>query len=141
MQILDGKLVSRSVREQIKNVMEALSVKAVKTGFLVNADIVETVADALKDHRMVLIVDATVAAPGKHPDSNMLQAMKNSLLPLANMITANVAEAEYLLDCKLANTSDLIEAAKSLAAAYQCNVLLKTGFAADNNGRFSESQP
>ena len=70
---------AKLVREQIKSVMEALSVKSVKTGFLANADIVETVADEFKTHRMPLIVDTVFAAPGKRPDSDMLQAMKISI--------------------------------------------------------------
>ena len=120
------------VKSQLECVFSAIAVKAVKTGMLANAKIVETVAEVLKKHNLPLIVDPVMISTSGSAllDKDGCEAMKKLLLPMASLITPNIPEAEYLTGRKLKNEKDYAEAAMFLADTYKCNILLKTGHAA-----------
>ena len=133
-------MTPETVEAQFRTVISALAVKAVKTGMLANASIVKTVAGLLKKHRFPLVVDPVMISTSgtRLLDEDGLQAMKNELLPLANMITPNIPEAEWLTGSKLRNQADYIQAAMLLAQNYKCNVLLKTGHSADKGSKICD---
>ena len=124
------------VKAQLECVLSSIAVKAVKTGMLANGEIVKTVAEVLKKHKLPLIVDPVMISTSGTAllDEAGCEAMKSFLLPLANLITPNIPEAEYLVKSKLKNEKDYIDAAMLLADTYKCNVLLKTGHA-DNSSK------
>ena len=123
------------VKAQLESVFSAIKVKAVKTGMLANEKIVKTVAETLKKYKLPLIVDPVMFSNGKTAllDEAGCEAMKKLLLPLANLITPNIPEAEYLANRKLKNEKDYAEAAMFLAETYNCNVLLNTNYTAGAN--------
>lgn len=118
------------VIEQIETVWSAMPPKAVKTGMLYSAKIIEAVAEFFAKHRNVpLIVDpvmvATSGAVLLKPSA--IKAMKEKLLPLAELITPNLDEAELLSGMKLRNVRELRDGAASLEEQFGCDVLLKGG--------------
>ncbi len=127
------------VKKQLESVFEAIAVKAVKTGMLANAKIVETVAEFLKNHKLPLIVDPVMISTSGSAllDKEGCEAMKKVLLPMASLITPNIPEAEYLVNAKLKNEKDYADAAMQLANQYKCNILLKTGHGAAS-GKISD---
>ena len=127
------------VKKQLESVFEAIAVKAVKTGMLANAKIVETVAEFLKNHKLPLIVDPVMISTSGSAllDKEGCEAMKKVLLPMASLITPNIPEAEYLVNAKLKTEKDYADAAMQLANQYKCNILLKTGHGAAS-GKISD---
>jgi len=119
------------VQAQIESVLSALAVKAIKTGMLGNAPVVKAVSTALKKYKLPLIVDPVMisSSGSKLLDEAGLQAMIEDLLPLADLITPNLPEAEFLLGKKLADPTEYAVATQALAEKFQCNCLLKTGHA------------
>ena len=115
------------IKAQFQAVVDALSVKAVKTGMLVNADNVKAVAGLLKKHKLPLVVDpAMIAGNGENLlDNDGMVAVKTHLLPLADMIVLNTAEAKWLTGKNLRTQDDYVQAAILLAGEFKCNVLLK----------------
>ena len=116
---------------QIEAVLSDLAVGAVKTGMLANADIVEAVARILRAAPAPpLVVDPVMVATSGDvllaPDA--VEAVKRDLLPIAALVTPNLAEAAWLLGGKMAATeTEAAEQARSLLALGCKAVLVKGG--------------
>jgi hydroxymethylpyrimidine/phosphomethylpyrimidine kinase len=87
------------VAAQIDAVVSDLGADATKIGMLANAALVETVADAILRHRLAhVVLDPVLRATSGATllDDEALASLLTRLLPLAAVITPNVAEAERL---------------------------------------------
>jgi hydroxymethylpyrimidine/phosphomethylpyrimidine kinase len=125
-------LPSEMVRAQIDQVSYDVEIASVKTGMLATRDIVETVADALGGFRNLrLVVDPVMAAGG--PDGRTLLAadavsvLTTRLLPIATVVTPNVAEAEILSGIRVNSANAVREAAKRIAGFGVEAVVIKGG--------------
>ena len=104
------------IRDQIRVVLSDIGADAVKTGMLVNARTVESVAEALAAHKMPVVVDTVMIAKGgaELVDDSGVDAMKSLLFPLAALITPNAPEASRLTGLTVETTDDLVRAAEAL---------------------------
>ena len=86
------------VREQIEAVLTDIGADAAKTGMLFSATLINTVADALEDTNLKLVVDPVmVASSGARllrPDA--VGTLIGRLFPLATVVTPNLPEAQAL---------------------------------------------
>jgi hydroxymethylpyrimidine/phosphomethylpyrimidine kinase len=125
---IDG-LPPESVAAQIAAVFDKIAVKAVKTGMLFSAGIVEAVAAELKKHQVPLVVDPVMVAGSgaRLIEEAAVRVMREQLLPLADWITPNIPEAEILVGRKLSGVADYRAAAVECAKRWNCRCLLKTG--------------
>jgi len=118
------------IRQQIDAVASDFAIGAVKTGMLNNRETVEVVANALKQHSLrPLIVDPVIVATSGDtllaPDA--LQAMRDQLIPHADVLTPNLHEAARLLDQPVANDeAEMITQARSLLEL-GCNAVVIKG--------------
>jgi hydroxymethylpyrimidine/phosphomethylpyrimidine kinase len=122
------------VREQIDAVANDIGVQATKTGMLASAEIVEAVADAVRDHALTrLVVDPVFVS--KHRNTlladSAVGALKVRLIPLAEVITPNLFEAGALLGREVATIDEMRVAAKQLIELGPRSVLVKGGHLAD----------
>lgn len=122
------------VRQQIDAVADDLGVDAAKTGMLASADIVLAVADAVRDHAITkLVVDPVFVS--KHRNTllaeSALDALRQRLIPLAEVITPNLYEAGALLGHEIGTVADMRTAAKSLIELGPRSVLVKGGHLGD----------
>lgn len=118
------------VAAQIRSVAQDLPVAAVKTGMLVNAAIIEAVAETVLDCKLAhLVVDTVMIAKSGHrlllPEA--MAALKTKLLPLAFLITPNIPEAEALVDFSIRDQDAMREAARRLTQMGASHVLVKGG--------------
>jgi len=127
-------MTSEAVAKQIHAVGEDIGVDSLKTGMLFNAEIIETVAQSIKNfHWETVVVDPVMIAKGGA--SLLLQeaisALKKHLLPLAKVITPNIPEAEVLTGMTIQTAEDKQEAAKKLYESGVKNVMIKGGHDVD----------
>ncbi len=118
------------VAQQVDSMLNDIGADVVKTGWLVNARIVEAVAACLTSDRNVRIVvdPAVVAKDGSRLlDDVAVTALRQHLLPLTTVVTPNVAEAEVLTSRKLTDWSDVREAAAEIASFGAKNVVIMGG--------------
>lgn len=121
------------VREQAEQVAKFFPVGAVKTGMLLNADIIGAVADFLAAHPGIpYILDPVMVATSgaRLLDGSALAALREKLVPRAALVTPNLDEAEILLGRRpsgfsLTQKDDALALAKKLGVP----VLLKGGHA------------
>jgi hydroxymethylpyrimidine kinase / phosphomethylpyrimidine kinase / thiamine-phosphate diphosphorylase len=119
-----------TVEQQLCALLEDKKPLAVKTGMLVNEAIVECVARLLKRGKIKkLVVDPVIrSSSGKTLLSKRgVQALKETLLPLAQMVTPNIKEAEILADMRIAKPADRLKAARAILKTGVKSVLITGG--------------
>jgi len=120
-----------SVRAQIEAVVEGFPLRAVKTGMLWSAAIVEEVAALVAAGALPApVVDPVMVATSgaRLLEADAVAAYESLLFPRARVITPNLDEAALLLGGVIA-ADGLETAARALADRYACPVLLKGGHA------------
>jgi hydroxymethylpyrimidine/phosphomethylpyrimidine kinase len=118
------------VTAQIDAVASDFGVHAVKTGMLATAAIVEAVADAISRHGLphVVVDPVMIAKSGDRLlDEAAREAIMMRLLPIAEVITPNIPEAEALAGLTIRSADDCREAARRLRASGARAVLIKGG--------------
>lgn len=108
------------VRAQIDAVLDDLGADAVKTGMLGNTAVVAAVAAAIGAHRVRrLVVDPVLHASGGRAllGRGGADAVLERLLPLAEIVTPNLAEASVLVGFPVRDLRAMEEAARRLVAA------------------------
>ena len=118
------------VAAQIDAVVADLGVDATKVGMLANAAIVRAVAQSIERHQLRnLVVDTVMISKSRAAliDDDAIGMLRDELMPLADLITPNVPEAERLSGLKIAGVDDLKRAAEDLVARGARAVLVKGG--------------
>jgi hydroxymethylpyrimidine/phosphomethylpyrimidine kinase len=118
------------VRAQLEALFGDIGTEAVKIGMLHSGEMVETVAEQLKQHQAKnIVLDPVMAAQSGEAltSEEAIDAMKKHLLPLVTVLTPNLPEAALLLNREVNNLEDMRLAAHDLAAFGPGSVLLKGG--------------
>jgi hydroxymethylpyrimidine/phosphomethylpyrimidine kinase len=119
------------IAQQIEVVLTDIGTDAVKTGMLHSAEVISTVAAALKKHAadVPLVVDPVMVAKGGQRLllSEAEVALRDTLLPMATLITPNLPEAEVLAGFPVGNEADMRRAAERLTGLGARAVLMKGG--------------
>ena len=119
------------IAAQIDAVAEDLGVDGAKTGMLSSAEIIATVADRVRrwGFESVLVVDPVMVA--KSGDrllrEDAVQALRSELLPLAEVLTPNLPEAEVLVGHAISSDEDIRAAAREILDLGPRAVLMKGG--------------
>ena len=118
------------VAQQIDAVFEDIPPAAVKIGMVSSAAIIETIAERLKYWNAVnIVVDPVMVATSgaKLLRDDAIGTLKAALLPLAEVVTPNIPEAEILSGLEIKGAEDMEAAARKISAEYGCAVLCKGG--------------
>jgi hydroxymethylpyrimidine/phosphomethylpyrimidine kinase len=119
------------VLAQMRAVARDLDVGAIKIGMLATAATIDAVAEGLTHFAGVpVVLDPVMVAASGDPllDRDAVETLRAVLLPLATLITPNLAEAAALLGTReAANEREMAEQATALLAAGAKAVLVKGG--------------
>ncbi len=123
-------LPAEFVADQIGQVHRYFRIRALKTGMLYAAGIIEAVADFLRANRRIpAVVDpvmvATTGALLLRPEARA--AMRDRLLPYATLVTPNLDEVAALLGQRPATVNEMTAAGRQLARANGVSFLIKGG--------------
>jgi len=119
-----------NVKKQMTMILDDIGANAVKIGMLHNAGIIKCVYKILKKYKLKnIVLDPVMMAKGgtKLINNNSIRHLKKLLLPLCNLVTPNIPEAEILTGYSISNKEDMIKAAKKIINMGPKNVLLKGG--------------
>ena len=124
---------------QLNSVASSFPIVAAKTGMLATAAHVDVVVAFFRNNPdIALVVDPVIrATAGDIPllDDEGVEILKNELLPLANLVTPNIPEAEFLLGKKLKTPDDFQSAGDEIFARFFCDSLIKGGHACSASSR------
>jgi len=116
---------------QIATLADDLDIRATKTGMLNDRATVLTVAEAVRRHRLApLVADPVMVATSGDMllEPAAVEAVRSELVPLADVLTPNLAEAARLLDRTVATTEAEMEAQARALLELGCKaVVLKGG--------------
>ena len=117
--------------EQIDRIFEDIRPDAVKIGMVSSSALIGTIAERLRRYgAQNIVADPVMAATSGSAlmETDAVAALRESLLPLADVITPNIPEAEVLAArSAIRSGEDMREAARALHERYGCAVLLKGG--------------
>ena len=116
--------------QQIDAVFPDIRPDAVKIGMVSSAELIETIAAKLKQYgaKHIVVDPVMVATSGsKLLRDDAVSALCANLLPMAEVLTPNIPEAEILADMPIKNAADMEKAAQTISEKYGCAVLCKGG--------------
>ena len=123
------------VAQQIDCIFEDIRPDAVKIGMVSNADIIRVIAEKLSFYEAENIVaDPVMVATsgGKLLQDSAETALIQLLLPLAQIITPNIPEAEVLSGLNIRSSKDMLAAAEKIGQKIKGAVLIKGGHFSEN---------
>ena len=103
---------------------------AVKIGMVSSAELITVIADKLRQYgaRHIVVDPVMVATSGsKLLRDDAVGALTERLLPLAEVLTPNIPEAEILAGMSIESPTDMEDAARTISGKYGCAVLCKGG--------------
>ncbi len=103
---------------------------AVKIGMVSSAELIRVIAEKLRHYgaKHIVVDPVMVATSGARLlREDAVDAMKECLLPLAEVLTPNIPEAEILSGMDIRTAEDMTAAARIISEKYGCAVLCKGG--------------
>ena len=118
------------VGEQIDCIFNDIRPDAVKIGMVSNIGIIRKIAEKLQEHHAEnIVVDPVMVSTSgcalMSPDAQ--ETLMTELLPLADIITPNIPEAECLVGFEIKTTEDMVKAAEIIGENLKGSVLIKGG--------------
>ena len=104
--------------EQIDSVFTDIRPGAVKIGMVASAQLISKIAEKLKEYdaKNVVVDPVMVATSGaKLISDDAIETLKTELMPLADLLTPNIPEAEVLADMKIGSEAEMEAAAGIIA--------------------------
>ena len=118
------------VGAQLDAVFTDILPDAVKIGMVSNQEIIEVIAQKIKQYnaKKIVVDPVMVATSGsKLLGQGAMSALVEKLLPLATLITPNIPEAECLCGFSIECKGDMVKAAQMISKNLQGAVLIKGG--------------
>lgn len=129
-------LSAQAVIAQIQAVISDMGVQGIKTGMLLNQEIIQAVADTLQclpDCPALVVDPVMVSRTGVQLiDDTAIATLTQRLIPLATILTPNRYEAQLLSGLMIENLADMEAAARKIYQLGSQAVLVKGGGMADD---------
>ena len=120
------------IKTQIDAVFEDIDVDAVKIGMLSTPQCMEAVAEKLKQYKPHnVVIDPVMYAKNGSPlmQPTSIDTLIKSIIPLADVLTPNIPEAEKIADMEIKSHNDMENAAKKIQSMGCKAVIIKGGHA------------
>lgn len=115
---------------QLESIFTDIYPDAVKIGMVSNKELISVIADKLVEYKAKNIVldPVMVSTSGsKLLNDDAMEILINKLLPLANIITPNILEAECLCGFHIVTKEDMKKAAVKISEKFTGHILIKGG--------------
>lgn len=127
------------IEKQIDIVLEEDNITCTKTGMLYSTEIIKAVADRVEEHDLSVVVDPVMIAGsgGLLSQNNVVKSLKKYLLPLAQLTTPNLYEAQTITGMEIKDEADAIKAATKIGEI--CDVVVTGGHLKGNDVLYNGS--
>ena len=122
---------------QIDTVFSDFNINALKTGMLLKESIINHTAFKLKPYSVPKIIDPVMVSRtgSKLIEDSAISAYKKLLLPIADIVTPNIFEANLLSNLDIKNREDIERSAQYIIELGAKAVLIKGGGLKDMQGK------
>jgi len=105
------------IEEQFNAVVGDIKIDCIRTGMLSSPEIVRVVAKLVKKEKLPLVIDPVMAAEagGTLLVNEAVDVLIEELLPLSEVVTPNIQEAERLSGMKIKGIPDAMKAARIIS--------------------------
>ena len=126
-----------TLTNQLDTLFSDFSINALKTGMLLNEEIINVIASKLTSYQISKIIDPVMVTRtgSKLLEDSAINAYKELLLPVADLVTPNIFEASLISNQKINNKDDIENAAKDILDLGAKAVLIKGGGLKNMNGK------
>ena len=103
---------------------------AVKIGMVSSSGLIQVIGEKLREYKAEnIVVDPVMVATSgaRLMEDSAVQVMKETLFPIASVLTPNIPEAQVLAGVEINSPADMAKAARLIGEAYGCAVLCKGG--------------
>ena len=117
------------VKAQIEACLSDIGADVIKIGMLGTKANIEVVAEAVDELDAFVILDPVAVATSGDAllEADAVAAMRDTLLPLADLVTPNIPEAELLTGLKISDVDDMTKAGDALLERGVYAALMKGG--------------
>ncbi len=122
------------MQQQLKTLFAGYSPAAAKTGMLFSKELIEVIAKEIENYfntkgRFPLVVDPVSVSTSGHQllEDSAAESLINKIIPLADLLTPNRPEAEFLAKMKIDSIEDIKNAGQKLMSMGAKAVLIKGG--------------
>lgn len=122
------------VGEQLDCIFKDIFPDAVKIGMVSSVEIIRMICNKLKEYNPKnIVIDPVMFSTSGHNlmNDDSMDILKTELLPLADVITPNIFEAESLSGLKIEDKEDMLNAAEEISQILECYILIKGGHLSD----------
>ena len=122
---------------QLDTLFSDFGINALKTGMLLNESIINDTASKLNTYKITKIIDPVMVTRtgSKLLEDSAINAYKKLLLPIADLLTPNIFEANLLSGLEIRSKEDIENAAKNIIGMGAKAVLIKGGGLEDMKGK------
>lgn len=116
--------------DQLDMIFEDIFPDAIKIGMVSSGELITVIADKLIQYgaKNIVVDPVMVSTSGSSLiKTESIAVLGKKLLPLADLVTPNIPEAEILSDTVIKTEADMESAARIIAEKYGCAVILKGG--------------
>lgn len=118
------------LEKQIEMIFDDIRPDAVKIGMVSSSKLILAIVHSLKKYEAnnIVVDPVMVATSGARlMEEEAVLTLTEQLIPMANLITPNIPEAQILTGDVITNPEEMEKAAQKISERYHCNVLLKGG--------------
>ena len=118
------------LQDQLDCIFTDIRPDAVKIGMVSSAGLIRVIAAKLKEYKAehIVVDPVMVSTSGSRLIAREAEAvLKEELIPMADILTPNIPEAQVLAGCNIESAEDMERAARIIGDACGCAVLLKGG--------------
>ena len=130
-------VASNTLLSQLDAVFSDFNVDALKTGMLLNEKIINNTASKLSTYKKTKIIDPVMVtrSGSKLLEDSAIDAYKKLLLPIADLVTPNIYEANLLSGLEIRSEEDIENSARKIVDMGAKAVLIKGGGLKDMKGK------
>lgn len=128
-------LGAQIIKKQIKSVLSDIPINAIKIGVVYNNEIISAVSHILKHSKIPIVLDPIISAGtgAQLLQKEFVEDFKSKLVPICDVITPNIHEAETLSETKIKTEKDIRKAASKIQELGAKNVIVKGGHFRNDN--------
>jgi hydroxymethylpyrimidine kinase/phosphomethylpyrimidine kinase len=117
------------IKKQIMSILSDIPIHAIKIGMVYNNEIITVISDILRNLKIPIVLDPIVSAGtgAQLLQREFLSDFKTKLIPICDVVTPNISEAEKLSGIKIKNESDIKKTALKIQKQGARNVVIKGG--------------
>jgi hydroxymethylpyrimidine/phosphomethylpyrimidine kinase len=123
------------IKKQIRSVLSDIPIHAIKIGMVYNNEIITTVSDILKNSKIPIVLDPIISSGtgARLLEQEFISDFKIKLLPICDVVTPNIHEAEILTGIKIKSENDIKKIALKIQKLGAKNVVVKGGHFKNND--------